>query len=101
MTSSPWLAALAGAALGALAGWLSRLALKRVICSSDRVFYSVFVGGIFARLGLVAAAVWQLRDKNYKIIVLFIAPLVLAQMIFEAFPIKHGPQSHTRAPRDR
>lgn len=95
MTSSPWLTALAGCALGALSGWLSRLALKRVIRSSDPVFYSVFVGGIFARLAVVAASIWQLRGENYRIIVLFTAPLVVAQMCFEAFPIKHGPQNHS------
>ncbi|MCM2267192.1 MAG: hypothetical protein NDI60_05380 [Elusimicrobiales bacterium] len=95
MTMTPWQAVLAGSALGAAAGWLSRLALKRVIRASDPVFYSVFIGGIFARLGLVAAVIWQLRHENYKIIILFAAPLIVAQMCFEAFPIKHGPESNT------
>lgn len=90
---TPPQAALYGALLGAAAGWASRLALKRVIRAADPVFYSVFVGGIFARLGLLAAAIWQLRHESYTIIVLFIAPMVLAQMVFEAFPIKHGPKS--------
>lgn len=95
MSMTAWQAFLAGSLLGAIAGWLSRLALKRVIRASDPVFYSVFVGGIFARLGLVAAAIWQLRSENYKIIILFAAPMIVAQMCFEAFPIKHGPESDT------
>lgn len=90
-----WQAALGGALLGASSGWLSRLALRRVIRAADSVFYSVFVGGVFARLGLLAAAVCLLRRESYTIIVLFIAPMILAQMIFEAFPIKHGPKSDT------
>lgn len=89
---TPAQAALSGAALGALAGWLSRLALKRVLHSPDPVFYSVFVGGIFARLALLGAAIWHLRSESYTIIVLFIAPLVAAQMLFEAYPLKHGPK---------
>lgn len=90
-----WQTALSGALLGAAAGGASRLALKRVIGASDPVFYSVFVGGIFARLGLLSAAIWLLRRESYTIIVLFIAPMVLVQMFFEAFPIKHGPKSDT------
>jgi hypothetical protein len=93
MTGAPWLTALAGATLGALAGWLSRSALKRVLHASDPVFYSVFVGGVFARLLLLIAAVWQLRRESYTIIILFIAPMVVVQMFFEAFPLKHGPKS--------
>lgn len=92
---SPWQAVLYGALLGALAGWLSRLALKFFINAPDPVFYSVFVGGFFARLVLVLGAVWQLRRESYTMIILFIAPMILAQMFFEAFPIKHGPKSDT------
>lgn len=88
-------AAVYGALLGALAGWLSRVALKRVINSSDTVFYSVFVGGIFARLGLIAAAICLLRHEKHIIIILFGASLILVQMFFEVFPIKHGPKRNT------
>lgn len=86
-------AALYGALLGAAAGGLSRLALKRVINASDKVFYSVFVGGVFARLGVLAGAVCLLRRESYTIIFLFIISMLLSQLIFEAFPIKHGPKS--------
>lgn len=92
---TPALAALCGALAGAAAGLLSRLALKRALRSSDPVFYSVFVGGIFARLGLVAAAVWLLRHEKYIIIVLFAACMILVQMFFEVFPIKHGTKRDT------
>lgn len=88
-------AALYGALAGALTGWLSRLALKRVINSSDSVFYSVFVGGIFARLGLVAGSICLLRRENYTIIVIFAACMIIVQMFFEAFPIKHGTKRNT------
>lgn len=93
MTGSPWLAALYGALAGAAAGLASRLALRRVIASSDAVFYSVFVTGIFVRLGLLIAAVWLLRRENHIIVVLFAAGMVLVQMLFEVFPIKHGPKA--------
>lgn len=86
-------AAFGGALLGALAGLVSRLALKKVINSKDSVFYSVFVGGIFARLGLLAAAVWLLRHEKYIIIILFAACMIVVQMLFEVFPLKHGPKS--------
>lgn len=88
-------AALCGALAGAAAGWLSRLALKRVINSADKVFYSVFVGGIFVRLGLLAAAICLLRAEKYIIIILFAACMVAVQTVFEVFPIKHGPKSDT------
>ena len=88
-------AAVYGALLGALAGWLSRLALKKVINSSDTLFFSVFVGGIFARLGLLAAAICLLRHEKHIIIILFAACMILSQMFFEAFPIKHGTKRNT------
>lgn len=90
MIDSPPLAALYGALYGALTGWLSRLALKRAINASDAVFYSVFVGGIFARLALLAAAICLLRHERYIIIILFAACMIIVQMFFEVFPIKHG-----------
>lgn len=93
--TSPWTAALGGAAVGALAGWLSRLALKRAINASDAVFYSVFGGGLLARLLLLAAAVCLLRHENIIIIVSFAAAMILVQMFFEVFPIKHGTKTDT------
>lgn len=95
MISSPWLAAFYGALAGAAAGLASRLALRRVVRSSDAVFYSVFVTGIFVRLGLLLASIWLLRRENYIITVLFAAGMVLVQMLFEVFPIKHGPEADT------
>lgn len=90
---TPPQAALYGALAGAAAGLASRLALGRVLGSSDAAFYSVFVGGIFARLGLLIAAVWLLRHEKYIIVVLFAACMVVVQMLFEVFPLKHGPKS--------
>lgn len=95
MTDSPLLAALYGSLAGALTGWLSRLALKRVIDSSEKVFYSVFVGGIFARLLVLAAVICALRHEKYIIIVLFSACMIAVQMVFEVFPIKHGTKRNT------
>ncbi len=90
MTWTPWCAALCGGAVGALSGWLSRLALKRVLGASDTVFYSVYGAGLLARLLLLVGAVCLLRHESYTIIVLFSAALILVQTFFEAFPLKHG-----------
>ena len=95
MTLTPVSAALSGALTGLASGWLSRLALKRVLHSEDKVFYSVFAGGILARLSLLACAVWLLRRENYIIIVLFSVALILTQTVFEAFPLKHGTKRDT------
>lgn len=84
-----------GAALGALSGWGSRLALKKVLKSSDAVFYSVFVSGFFCRLALLAAAVCLLRHEKYTIIVAFAVLFVLLQTLFEVFPLKHGLKTNT------
>ena len=90
MSLTPGGAALLGAAVGAASGWLSRAALKRVLDSADRVFYSVFAGGIFARLLLLSVGICLLRRENNIIIILFSAVMILVQMVFEAFPLKHG-----------
>ncbi|MDD5210696.1 MAG: hypothetical protein PHV36_15015 [Elusimicrobiales bacterium] len=95
MIGSPWTAVLYGAALGALSGWLSRLALKRVLRSSDKVFYSVYGAGLAARFAVVLGAVWLLRHEKYIITVLFAVSLILVQMVFEAFPLKHGTKTDT------
>lgn len=100
MTWTPASAAVAGAAAGTLVGWLSRLALKRTLLSADTVFYGAFFCGLFGRLGLLAASVWLLREEKYIIIVLFAGTMVLAQTIFEAFPLKRdGIKRDSRAPR--
>lgn len=95
MISSPWAAALCGAAAGALTGWASRLVLRRFLASPDRVFYAVFGAGMAVRFLLVAAAVCLLRHENYIIIVLFTAAMILVQMFFEVFPLKHGTKRDT------
>ncbi len=95
MIGSPWAAALYGSLAGAMAGWLSRLALKRVLNSGDAAFYSVFVGGIFARLALLTAAVCLLRHEKYIIIIAFTSSLIIVQMVFEVFPLKHGTKRNT------
>ncbi len=95
MTLVPATAALYGALTGLASGWLSRLALKRVLHSGDKAFYSVFAGGILARLALLACAIWILRRENHIIIVLFSAALILTQTVFEVFPLKHGTKRNT------
>jgi len=82
--------ALWGGAFGALAGTLSRLALKKVLRSSDAVFYSVFSAGILLRLLLLAAAVCLLRHERYIIVITFAVSLILFQTLFEAFPLKEN-----------
>lgn len=77
-----------GAALGAALGWGSRLAHKKVLYSTDAVFFSVFVGGIFVRLAALVAAICPLRHEKYIITTAFAAAFILVQMAFEVFPLK-------------
>ena len=91
MISSAAAGVVYGAGLGAALGWASRLALKKALHSPDAVFFSVFVGGIFARLAALAAAVCLLRHEKYIIIIAFAAALILVQMAFELVPLdKNG-----------
>jgi len=95
LIGSAWEGVLYGGALGALSGWLSRLALKKALNSSDKVFYAVYGAGLFARLALVVAAVCLLRHERYIIVVAFAAALIIVQMLFEVFPLKHGTKTDT------
>ena len=88
MINSAPAAVFCGAALGAASGWISRRALASALAASDTVFYSVFTGGIFCRLAVLAAAVCLLRHEKHIITIAFAASLILVQMIFEAFPLK-------------
>jgi len=81
---------LSGAALGALSGWGSRLALGNVLNSSDKVFYLVFTTGIFLRLALLIAAICMLRHQKAILIISFTVSFILIQMAFEAFPLKQN-----------
>ena len=90
MTASPLAAALYGAAAGALTGWLSRLALKKVLNSADKVFYLVFTSGFFIRFALLLAGICMLRHQKVILIVSFAVSFILVQMAFEAFPLKHN-----------
>jgi hypothetical protein len=90
MIGSAAAAAVYGGVLGALSGGVSRWALGRVLNSSETIFYSVFVGGVFCRLLVLTAAVCLLRHEKYIIIISFAASLILVQMVFEAFPLKHN-----------
>lgn len=90
MTGSPWAALLCGALTGALSGWLSRVAVRRVLEASHLVFFSVYAGGLFLRFLLLAAGVFLLRHERYIIIIAFSASLIVVQTAFEAFPLKHG-----------
>jgi len=87
---SPWGAVLCGALTGAVSGWLSRLAVGRVLNSGHAVFFSVYAAGLFLRLLLLAAGVFFLRHERYIIIIAFAAPLIVFQTAFEAFPLKNG-----------
>ncbi len=73
-----------GAALGALSGWGSRLALKKVLNSPDNKFYLVFTAGFFVRLAVLIAAVCMLRHEKGILIISFTGSFILVQMIFEA-----------------
>ncbi len=90
MSLTPATAALGGLLAGTASGWLSRAALRRVLGSSDKVFYSVLAGGMLARLLLLSVAICLLRHESNIIIILFSAAMILVQMAFEAFPLKHG-----------
>ncbi|HAT73321.1 MAG TPA: hypothetical protein DCS63_10960 [Elusimicrobia bacterium] len=90
MINSTPAAVLYGAALGAMVGWATRLALGRGLKAPEAVFYSVFVGGIFIRLFVLVAAVCLLRHEKYIIIIAFAVSQILVQTIFEAFPLKYN-----------
>jgi len=90
MIGSPWTAVLLGALTGGLSGWLSRLAVGKVLNSSHIVFFSVYAGGLFARFLLLAGGVFFLRHEKYIIIIAFAASLIIVQTAFEAFPLKNG-----------
>lgn len=90
MSGPVWAAALCGALTGAVSGWLSRLAVGRVLNSSHAVFFSVYAAGFFLRFLLLAAGVFFLRHERYIIIAAFAVPLILVQTAFEAFPLKNG-----------
>lgn len=90
MITSPWLAVLCGVLTGAVSGGLSRLAVRRVLDSSQLVFFSVYAGGLFLRFLLLGAGVFFLRHENYIIIAAFAASLIIVQTAFEAFPLKNG-----------
>lgn len=94
MIGSPWEAALYGALVGALAGWLSRRALKRFLNASDKVFYLAFGAGMLARFLLLLLCIWFLRHEKYIIISSFAFAMILVQMLFEAFPLKHGTKTN-------
>lgn len=83
-------AILGGAALGALSGWGSRLALKRVLGSPDKIFYLVFTSGFLLRFALLLAAICMLRNEKAILIISFTGSFILVQMAFEAFPLKHN-----------
>lgn len=90
MTGSAWTAVFCGALAGAVSGWLSRLAVGRVLNSSHLAFFSVYAAGLFLRLLLLGAGVFFLRHEKYIIIAAFAAPLIVMQTAFEAFPLKNG-----------
>lgn len=79
-----------GAALGALSGWGSRLALKKVLHSSDKIFYLVFTSGFFIRFALLLGGICMLRDQKVILIISFALSFILVQLAFEAFPLKHN-----------
>ena len=86
--SSVWTFAAAGTAAGILNGAVCRWAIARTLGSSNAVFLSVFAGGMFYRLMFLAVSVWSLRSERYIIILGFVMPLILMQVVFEVVPIK-------------
>ena len=84
---------LTGIVLGVFNGLISRISLKFAINKSDKIFYSVWILGIFYRLVFLVAAVVYLKYKNSIMIVPFALSLIFSQFIFELKPIKkNGPQ---------
>lgn len=81
---------LCGAGLGTLSGWGSRLALKKVLDSSDKIFYLVFTSGFFVRFALLLGGICMLRRQKVILIISFAVSFILVQMAFEAFPLKHN-----------
>lgn len=79
---------LLGSLLGVVNGFLSRYAIKKVLNKSDRIFYSVFVGGILYRFLFLILSIWYLRDKKAIILLVYCACLIVFQFIFEVKPIK-------------
>ena len=79
---------LSGALFGTLSGWGSRLALRKVLLSSDKVFYLVFTSGFFIRFAPLLGGICMLRRQKVILIVSFTVSFILVQMAFEAFPLK-------------
>ncbi|MEA3307367.1 MAG: hypothetical protein U9Q34_06245 [Elusimicrobiota bacterium] len=84
---------LAGIILGIFNGLISKISLKFAINKSDKIFYSVWVAGMFYRLIFLVGAVIYLKYKNSIMILPFTLSLIFSQFIFELKPIKkNGPQ---------
>jgi hypothetical protein len=86
--SNVWTIAAAGTAAGTFNGAVCRWTVARALDSSNAVFFSVFAGGLFYRLVFLAVSVWSLRSEKYIIILAFVLPLILMQVVFEVVPVK-------------
>ena len=85
-----------GAAFGLFNGALSRLALRKALDKTDKIFYAAFAAGFFWRLMFLVASIWLLRDKKYIILLPFTGALIFTQFIFEVVPLKrNGIKNHT------
>jgi len=78
-----------GSICGIVNGFLSRYFLKKVIDKKDKIFYSVFIGGIFYRLLFLLVSIWLLYNKKAIILIVFSVSLIFFQFIFEVKPIKN------------
>lgn len=77
-----------GSLFGLLNGFISRYALKKSINKKDKIFYSVFLGGILYRLLFLIISVLFLKDKKAIILLVYCVSLIFFQFIFEVKPIK-------------
>jgi hypothetical protein len=82
------LALLLGLAAGVFNGLLGRWWLRRSLGASEPAFLAAFGGGMLYRLLFLLGSVWLLRGERYIIIISFIAPLIGAQLLLGAVPLK-------------
>jgi hypothetical protein len=77
-----------GAGIGLMTGGLTRGALAYVKDASDKLFYSVWAGGMMVRAGVLAAAFFVLlRHPDWPIVPTILA-LLLAQFATQLIPIR-------------
>jgi len=77
-----------GLCAGFFNGVVSRFLLKTAIPKEKSVFFAVWICGILYRLSFVVLSVFFLKNGQDADILSFAVPLIAAQEIFLAVPIK-------------